>query len=197
MLNGFRQYFESKAQHTPHGSGLAELTRLEKGHFLIALPVEHSTAWDFLSGADGLRHVSPEMIVSAGRIDAMSKTTKEAIMIMPIPRRWFSRPQLEAKGVNRAIGEFLPLGEGWKLPPNYVWGYFSKWDEDQEKVLEPGQFYKNQNYHGHDGLYRKWKEAYQKQTPVVLDRPTPRVVAPYSPHGAATFHGYNPVEFTP
>jgi hypothetical protein len=136
------------------------------------------------------------MVVTAQDIDFMSRTTKEAIVIMPIPKRWFRRPQLEQKGVTGVIGELLPLGDGWHLPANYVWGYFSKWNEDQEKMVEPGQFYRNQNYHGHDGLYELWKRQHpQQERPQTLDRPTPRVVAPYNPTINRSFHGYNTFDF--
>jgi len=195
MLNGFRQYFESNLQPTPRQNGLNELVRLEKGHYLIALPADHETASRFLNGLDGLKHISKDMIVSANDIDVMSRTAEGAILIMPIPKRWFRQPQLEQKGITGAIGELLPLGKGWHLPANYVWGYFSKWHEDREENTEPGQFYKNQNYHGHDGLYDKWKETQPKPKSVILDRPTPRVTAPYTPHSGRTFHSYNTVDF--
>jgi hypothetical protein len=197
MLNGFRQFFESEAQYTPLQSGLKELTRLEKGHYLIALPADEETVYRYLNGSDGLRFISNEMIVNAYDISVMSKTAKEPILIMSIPKRWFHKPQLEQKGITGAIGELLPLGDGWHLPANYVWGYFSKWHENREENLEPGQFYKNQNYHGHDGLYEKWKQTYQKRVPTaILDRPTPRVTAPYAAHsGLHTFHGYNAFDF--
>lgn len=197
MLNGFRQYFETFVPPTPRENGLAELARLEKGHYLIAQPLDYESAYRYMNGSDGLRHVSREMIVTAEDIDRMSRTAKEAVVIMPIPKRWFSRSQLEENGVTGAITPLLTLGQGWHLPPNYVWGYFSKWDEQQEKNTEPGQFYRNQNYHGHDGLYKKWKETTAKgqQKPLVLDRPTPRVAAPFAPQQHRTFHGYNTFDF--
>jgi hypothetical protein len=76
--------------------------------------------------------------------------------------------------------------------PNYIWGYFSKWNEDMEELTEPGQFYRNPYYHGHDGLYNIWKKKNATlNVSASLDKPTPRVVTPYSPHGNRTFHGYS------
>lgn len=193
MLYGFKKYLQANRIPVPHDKGLAELSRLEKGHYLIAMPVEHEIAWNFLSGKEGLRHVSPEMIVNAYRIENMAKTVKDALLIMPIPKRWFSRSQLETKGLTGAIGEFLPLGDEWKLPANYVWGYFSKWDENKEAIEDIGQFYRNQNYHGHDGLYEKWKKTYgEPRKPIVL---APKAPTPHNPHGYRTYHGYSEVEF--
>lgn len=195
MLHGFKQYVRGYMP-VPSDSGLNELRRLEKGHYLLALPASHETAWDYISGRDGLRHVSSDMIVTAERISHMAKTAKDTIIVMPIPKRWFSRPQLETKGIQGAIGEMLPLGDGWKLPPNYVWGYFSKWSENSEQMVEPGQFYKNQNYHGHDWLYDQWKKKYEGvKKPLKLDTPTSRVPSPHSPHRLHHFHGYNEIEF--
>lgn len=195
MLHGFKQYFRGTYIPVPHDNGLAELKRLEKGHFLLALPADHERAWDYITGRDGLRHVTNEMIVTADRIDSMSKTAKDAIIIIPIPRRWFSKPQLEAKGVQGAIGEMIPLGDDWKLPSNYVWGYFSKWNENREQDVEPGQFYRNQSYHGHDELFNRWKKQYEVKKPLRLDVPTSRVPSPHAPHGYRNFHGYNEIDF--
>jgi hypothetical protein len=196
MLQGFKQYFRGKQERIPHGTGLTELRRLEKGHFLLAIPAEHERAWDFVSGRDGLRHISSEMIVTAEQVSNMSKTAKDTIVIVPIPKRWFTKPQLEAKGIKNAIGEFIPLGDGWKLPHNHVWGYFSKWDEDREESVEPGQFYRNRDYHGHDKLYNIWKTKYGAAQPTAVRYPPSRLPTPHSPHGYQYFHGYNDVEFS-
>src|SRR5581483_3499751 len=102
MLNGFRQFFKAHAQYTPRESGLAELARLEKGHYLLALPTDLETAHQYLSGRDGLRHISRDMIVSAQGIDTMGRTAKEAVVIMPIPKRWFRGQQ---RSVLEAIGQ--------------------------------------------------------------------------------------------
>lgn len=191
MLNGFKNYFESGTQAIRRADGLAELARLEKGHYLIAVPADYEKTMEYLQGADGLRHIDKDMVVTAERIGHMANTVGETLMVIPIPKRWFTRPQLETKGVTGAIGELLPLSPGWKLPANYVWGYFSKWNEDHE-ALTDGQFFRNSSYHGHDGLYNIWKKKIASpKSHESLDRPTPRVTAPYSPHGNKTFHGYS------
>jgi len=182
MLNGFRRYFLESVQVVGLEAGLSELSRLEKGHFLVVLPSDREKTAEYLKGKDGLRHIAPEMVVTAERIGHMGKTVGETLLVMSIPKKWFTKQKLEEKGVAGVIGEFLPLGPGWKLPANYVWGYFSKWDENQEEIIEPGQFYRNLSYHGHDGLYNVWKgENARSKKPQSLDRPTPRIVAPYSP----------------
>jgi hypothetical protein len=200
MLKGFRQFYENSSEFASHESGLRELARLGKGHFLIAVPVDHIAARRYLNGTEGLQHVSKEMVVSPYDIENKLRTIKDALVLAVLPRRWFDRQQLERKGIAGALGEYMPLGEGWKLPANYIWGYFSKWNEINEQITEPGQFYKNPNYHGHDGLFEKWKETYQKPQPakpIPLDIPTSRMPTPHIPqHGYHSFHGYNSFDFT-
>ncbi len=171
MLQGFKQYFE-----------LQELSRLEASHYLIVLPTSLETASDYLNGTDGLRHLDKDMLVTADRLGHMTHTTNEALVVVLIPKRWFTRSQLEEKGVTGAIGELLPLGQGWKLPANYVWGYFSKQDG----------FHRNSSYHGHDGLYNLWKkQTARPKNPESLNRSTPRLVAPFSPQTGRIAHGYS------
>lgn len=177
-MEGFRQFLETQTEKIPFPQGKQELSRLGKSHFFITIPADSETIHDYFYNQDGLRYIDPTMIHTAEQIQIQH----EPFIIISIPKRWFRKAQLENKGIHGAISELIPHGKDWRIPKNYMWGYFAD-----------GEFYRNFTYHAHDELYNRWQEhqPVRKITPIDQSR----LVAPYGIRSYKTFHGYNEKSF--
>jgi hypothetical protein len=177
-MESFRQFMEQNEKISPE-LGLQELTRLGQSHFFVTVPAEsEEIIQDYLHGKDGLRYIDPKMVRTVEEM----KQIAEPYLVVAIPRRWFKKNQLENQGIHGAISQLIPFGKGWKIPQNYIWGYFAD-----------GNFHRHYNYHAHDGLYNRWQEQIPKKPPIPVDRS--RVVAPYSLPTYKIWHGYNEKSF--
>lgn len=199
-LQGFRNFFLTEVAASSKESGLAELRRLEQSHYLLVHRTDHEAAARFMrtkegfgrTGLTGLAAVSNTALLEK-LIQTNTPEVFDAILIMAIPQRWFKKSQRKGDILSH-IDSMLPVTKnGQRLPNNYIWGYFTRWNEDQEKYIEPGVFHRNPNYHAHDGMYERWKQTQPKtpdQKALPLER-SPKIPGPYSTrHGHPTFHGF-------
>lgn len=191
MLQGFSEFFHNN-NRIPLASGLTEIERLSKSHFILARLLSQNETNDYFNGQEGFRHVLENEVVDISKLKTIISKLKneQEIVIGMIPKRWFAKRDIN-EGPIEAINRLLPWGESNKMPPNYVWGIATKWDDNQENYSQPA-FVRNKQYHAHDGLLESWKKGNPAQKAQErLDKPTPRAFAPFSLQQGHTFHPYS------
>lgn len=191
-LQGFREFFYAENTATDYDRGLTELKRLAQCHHVLVYRTNQSDAMEYVNAGKPLRNVQEAELTTA-LVQEMLPNKDDALVFALIPKRWFKQMG-RVPDVKERIEEMLPLRDHRsELPNHHIWGVFTKLNEKLDKVVEPGLFYKNSNYHGHDKLFELWaKDNLPKKVEIAvpLDK-CPKVSGPHTAyHGYPTFHAY-------
>lgn len=194
MLQGFRYYLlESELSPVSFVTGIAELTRLDRGHFFFGIPVHHTTGSLFMNGnMTSLEFASANPLTAFDiqkKLESLN-ADKNSLVIVSFPKRWKQNlPHRE--DYKELFGQMLQ--ESGKSI-NYVWGMFSKWNIRLEQI-DQGSFYRNPEYHANDSLLEKWLAEHPVSKPIQQAIPLdkqPRVFGQYLLNqGRQAFHGYS------
>lgn len=186
-LHGFRDFFENNLQVVSSAAGIDELNRLQDRHNLFALVANHSYALLMMNGHDIPNHFKPITVEEIRNQAARLEPYKDTLLILSFPKRWESK--LGKDRFNNLIGEMAKESQ----VNNYIWGSFSLWNpriEDQDS----GGFYRNPQFHAHDGMLERWISKHpipeKVQSAIPLDR-APRIMGhSLLTQGRHSFHGY-------
>lgn len=187
FLQGFRDFFESNLHQIASVSGIAELNRLAERHNLFVLTLNHTNAMSMMSGHDIPAGFRPMNLDEIQKQSARLDPYRDTMLILSFPKRWESK--LGKENIAQLIGEMAKESQ----VNNYIWGSFSLWNPRSEEQ-DSGNFYRNPQYHAHDGMLERWIEKHpipeKIQLPIPLDR-APRVMGhSLIQQGRHSFHGY-------
>lgn len=191
-LEGFKNfYIESEAPLVSIDSGLAELSRLNHGHFFFTIQTDHKLANYFMNG-----HLMKASFLNS-KLSELSEIEKsirnlnhsnDSLLIIVFPKRWQKKLGKATKEqFGQMIGEFGKSAQ-------YVLGMFCLWNNRMEEY-DSGHFIRNSNYHANDELLNKWLEKHpsniKEKAAIPLDR-QPRIMGYHLlDQGKFAFHGHN------
>lgn len=191
-LQGFKQFFEeNEVSPVRRESGMTELTRLERGHYLFTIPTNHKLAEAFMKGyllgADFMKSSPSDL---AGIENQLHRLTAErnSLVIVAVPKRW--ERQLGRVDFHEQFGKMI--GNSGRSA-QYVWGVYSLWNPRLEEN-DGGNFFRNPRYHANDDILESWLKEHpqpSREKPAVpLDR-QPRIFGQHLlDQGRHAFHGY-------
>lgn len=191
-MQGFKQFFvEGELAPISPISGMAELSRLERGHYFFTSPMDRNSAWDFIKGhltsADFEEFIPADTAKIEQQMSKL-KPEKDSLLMVCFPKRW--EKSLGRQKIQETFGKMI----GWsKLSAQYVWGSYSLWNPQTEEMDE-GNFFRNPHYHANDDLLDEWlkknPKVVKEKDAVPVNR-QPRVMGWHLlDQGRHSFHGY-------
>lgn len=186
-MQGFRNFLEGKLQVVSPELGTAELNRLQERHHLFSMVLNHNLAATMMSGQNIPTGFRPTNVAEIQKQSAKLEPFRDTVLILAFPKRWESK--LGKENIFQLLGE---MSKQFQVN-NYIWGSFSLWNPRVEEK-DNGGFYRNPNFHAHDGLLERWIEKHPIPErilhPVPLDR-APRIMGhSLLDQGRHSFHGY-------